>query len=95
MLQDILLRSKMVPAGAQTAGIGYYTLSSVVREDLYLLDPDGVKLPYLGSPTPTILELPTGYNNALSNVFIPFCMMGLAVYVKEFNRKIRIARQVV
>lgn len=90
MLQDILMRSKVIPSGAQAAGIGYYTLSSVVKEDLYLMDPEGIKLPYLGSPTPVILELPTGYDNRLANTFIPFIMMGMALYFKGFNRKVRI-----
>lgn len=95
MLQDIIMRSKIVPAGAQAEGIGYYDLSSVSTEDMYLIDPEGIKIPYLGSPTPVILELPTGYNNALSNVYIPFVMYGLALYAKAFNRKVRITRQTV
>ena len=95
MLQDIILRSKMVPSGAQAEGIGYYDLSTVATEDMYLLDPEGIKLPYLGSPTPVILELPTGYDNRLANTYIPFIMIGLALYAKDFNRKVRITRQVV
>lgn len=95
MLQDILIRSKVIPAGAQTEGVGYYTLSATAREDLYLMDPEGIKLPYLGSATPVILELPTGYDNRLANTFIPFIMMGLALYVKSFNKKVRIAKQTV
>ena len=95
MLSGILARPQMVPAaGAQTAGVGYYTFSAAATEDIYLTDPNGIVLPYLGSPTPTIIQLPLGTTGTLSNTFIPFCMMGLAIYVKNFNRKIRIARQV-
>lgn len=95
MLNGILARPQMVAAGgAQGNGIGYYTFSAAATEDIYLLDPNGITLPYLGSPTPTIIQLPLGTTGTLSNVFIPFCMMGLAVYVKNFNRKIRIPRQV-
>lgn len=95
MLQDIIMRSKMVPAGAQAEGIGYYTYSAAATEDIYVMDPEGVKMPYLGSPTPVILELPLGSNNILGNIFIPFWMTGLALYALAFNRKIRIPRQTV
>jgi len=95
MLQNIIANSKIVPAGAQADGIGYYTLSSVVKEDIYVMDPEGIKIPYLGSPTPVVLELPLGSNNILGNIFIPFWMAGLAVYAPAFNRKVRIDRQVV
>jgi len=95
MLQDIIIRGKMVPSGAQGEGIGYYDFSAAATEDIYLLDPEGIKLPYLGSPTPVILELPTGYDNRLANTYIPFLMIGMALYAKDFNRKVRIPRQVV
>ncbi len=95
MLQNVIANSKLVPAGAQSDGIGYYTLSSVVQEDIYMMDPEGVKIPYLGSPTPVVLELPLGSNNILGNQYIPFWMAGLAVYAPAFNRKIRILRQTV
>lgn len=89
---DTLTRLMPIPAAAQNQGLGYYTLSSVATEDLYLTDPAGIGLAYLGSPTPSILELPVGFNNALSNVYIPFVMHGLTVFVTNFNRKIRIPR---
>lgn len=95
MLQNIIANSKIVPAGAQGEGIGYYTLSTVVQEDVYVMDPEGVKMPYLGSPTPVILELPLGSNNILGNIFIPFWMTGLALYAPAFNRKVRILKQTV
>lgn len=91
LLNGILARPQMVPAqGTQANGIGYYTFSATATEDVYLLDPNGVALPYLGSPSPTVLQLPLGYDNRLANVYIPFCMFGFAIFVKNFNRKIRI-----
>jgi hypothetical protein len=90
LIADILARPVVIPSGAQSAGIGYYTLSAAVKEDIYLLDPEGSKLPYLGSASPVILELPTGYDNRLANTFIPFMMKGLAIYYKGFNRKVRV-----
>lgn len=96
MLNGILARIKPVPSGgAQANGIGYYTLSTVATEDMYVLDPNGTKLPYIGSPSPTILELPTGWGNHLSNTYVPFLMIGMAIYVKLFNRKIRLAKNTI
>lgn len=95
MLAGILARPQMVPAqGTQANGIGYYTFSAAATEDIYLLDPNGSVLPYLGSPNPTLLQLPLGYNDKLANVYIPFMMVGLAIYIKNFNRKVRIPRQI-
>ncbi len=93
MLNGVLARIKPIPAqGTQANGIGYYTYSAATTEDIYVVDPNGIKLPYIGSPGPTILELPTGWGNHLSNTFVPFIMVGMAIYVKLFNRKIRLAQ---
>src|SRR6185369_634082 len=89
---DPLSRFMPIPADAQANGIGYYTYSAADTEDMYVVDPAGIGLAYLGSPTPAILELPVGFNNALSNVYVPFVMHGLTVFVTKFNRKIRIPR---
>lgn len=87
---DTLSRLLPIPADGQGNGQGYYTYSGNAVEDLTITDPSGMGLAYLGSPTPSILELPMGYNNALSNVYIPFLMNGLCVFVAPFHRKIRI-----
>lgn len=84
-----------VPADAQSAGMGYYTFNSAVVEDIDVLDVTGCKFAFLGSPTPTILELPMGYNNQLGRVFVPFLMNGLVVHIANFQRKIRIPQQTV
>lgn len=89
---DTLTRLMPIPANSQSTGIGYYTYSAASVEDMYVVDPAGIGLAYLGSPTPAILELPVGFNNALSNVYVPFVMHGLTVFVTKFNRKIRIPR---
>lgn len=92
---DTLAKMLAVPASAQSQGAGYYTLSSVVKEDAFIVDPAGLALAYLGSPNPVVLELPVGFNNALSNVYIVFLMNGLVLYIDGFHRKIRINRQTV
>ena len=78
-------------AAAAVEGIGHYLIASTDYEDIYVIDPDnGVKMPYLGSPTPVVLELPIAYDNQLSNTYVVFLMYTVAVYAQEFNRKVRI-----
>jgi hypothetical protein len=92
-------RSRMinVPANAQAKGIGYYSFDpgsgAAAYEDVYATDPEGLQLAWLGSPTPQILELPTGTTLNLSTLYIPFLMNGLVVRVLPFNRKIRVPQQ--
>lgn len=92
-------RARMVniPGKTQGQGVGWYDFNpgsgAVPYEDAYVMDPEGVKFAWLGSPTPQILELPTGTTLNLSTVYIPFLMNGLVVYVLPFNRKVRIPQQ--
>jgi hypothetical protein len=83
-----------VPADAQTNGMGYYNFNpgsgSAVYEDIDLLDLTGVAMAWLVSETPTILELPLGYNNTLARCFVPFLMNGLVCHTVGFQRKIRV-----
>ena len=65
---DTLTRFLPIPAAAQGQGMGYYTLAGTVTEDMDVIDPSNIALAYLGSPTPSVLELPVGYNNALSKI---------------------------
>lgn len=90
---DTLAKMLAVPASAQAQGCGYYTYSGNDTEDAFIVDPAGLQLAYLGSPNPVVLELPTGFNNALSNVYVVFMMNGLVLYIDGFHRKIRIPKQ--
>lgn len=92
-LADVVSKFMNVPADGQTNGIGYYTKSAVDYEDIYVVDPQGMGMAYLGSPSPVVLELPIGYDSTLSNVYIIFLMNGLVVDVPAFNQKIRIPKQ--
>lgn len=58
--------------------------------DLYLLDETTVSLPYLGSPGPTVLEIPVGISGQLTHLYIIFLMNGLAVKVLPWNNKVRV-----
>lgn len=84
-----------VPSDSQSSGMGYYTFAATATEDIDVLDTTGIKFAYLGSPTPTMLELPMGYNNKLSRVFVPFLMNGLVVHIAGFQRKIRVPKTTV
>jgi hypothetical protein len=91
---NVLSRYIPVPGSSQGEGIGYYDISSVTYEDVYLVDPRGIGLAYLGSPSPVVLELPVGFDNKLGNVYILFLMNGLVVNIPKFQRKYRIPRQI-
>jgi hypothetical protein len=92
-LGEWLTKIMSVPANTQGTGLGYYTYSATTTEDIDVVDPAGLALAYLGSPTPVILELPIGFNHQLSNVYYPFLMNGLVFYTPEFGRKVRVPQQ--
>ncbi len=91
-INDWLTRMVNVPADGQGNGVGYYTFGGNTVEDISVLDLATWALAWLGSPTPSILELPVGFNNQLSQVYYPFYMAGLVPYIPTFNRKIRVPR---
>lgn len=90
---NIVSKFLPVPAAGQGDGLGWYDLASVQKEDMMVIDPMGMGLAYLGSATPSLLELPVGFNNRLSNVYVSFLMNGLVVHIPTFHRKVRIDRQ--
>lgn len=59
--------------------------------DVYITDMSGISLPYLGTPGPTVLEIPVGISGQLTRLFIIFMMNGMAVKVPQFSNKVRIA----
>ncbi len=89
--------SEIVPVAADTqdAGVGHYTFGGKPTEDAFVLDVTGVKIPYIGSPTVTMLEIPMGTFQNLTRTFVPFEMSGLIVNVKNFHRKVRVGKQTV
>lgn len=82
-----------VPADTQDCGMGHYTFGGEATEDLDVIDVTGIKIPYIGSPTVTMLEIPMGTFQNLTRTFVPFEMTGLMVPLRNFHRKIRAARQ--
>lgn len=74
--------------------IGNYTATGTYSandvRDIYLLDESTITLPYLGSPGPTVLDIPIGISGQLTHLFIIFLMNGLAVKAPTFSNKIRV-----
>ncbi len=66
-----------------------YTSGTSVR-DAFVLDEAVISMPFLGSETPTVIELPMGVTGALTKLFILVWMGGLAVRIPNFTAKLRI-----
>jgi hypothetical protein len=66
-----------------------YAAAATVR-DLYVLNTDTISRPYLGSPGPTVIEIPMGVTGQLNHLFIIFMMTGFKMAVPTFNNKVRI-----
>jgi hypothetical protein len=58
--------------------------------DIYILNESTITLPYLGSPGPTVIEIPPGVNGQLTRLFIIYYMVGLAVTSLPYNVKLRV-----
>jgi hypothetical protein len=72
--------------------IGTYTATtfdSNTVADVYLLNEGTITLPYLGSPGPTVLEIPPGVSGQLTRLFILWGMFGLAVKSIPASNKLR------
>lgn len=79
----------VVPGDSISSYTSVHYSNNTVR-DLYMLDESSITLPYLGSPGPTVLEIPIGISGQLTHLFIVFLMNGLAVKVLPWNNKIRV-----
>ncbi len=69
----------------QVGGVGDAGLS-----DAFVVDESVVTMPYLGSDTPTVIELPLGVTGALTKLFILVGMFGVALRVPNFVAKLRV-----
>lgn len=56
--------------------------------DAFVLDESVVAMPYLGSETPTVIELPLGVTGALTKLYILVAFFGLAVRVPNHTAKL-------
>ncbi len=67
-----------------------YTSGGNTVRDAFVLDESVLAMPYLGSETPTVIELPLGVTGALTKLFILVWMGGLAARIPNFTAKLRI-----
>lgn len=67
-----------------------YGVTGGIYRDVYITDLSGISLPYLGTPGPTVLEIPVGISGQLTRLFIIFLMNGMAVKVPQFSNKVRV-----
>ena len=79
-----------VPGGAISSYVATGTYSGNTVRDLYVLDESAMAVPYLGSSSPTVLEIPIGVSGQLTHLFIIFFMGGLAVQAPTWSNKIRV-----
>lgn len=78
--------------GVPGDSIGTYTATTFSNKtvaDVYVLDDTTIGLPYLGSPGPSVLEIPPGVSGQLTRLFIIYLFNGLAVFSIPFNNKAR------
>lgn len=68
---------------------GSFNGGELVR-DVYVLDEATVGIPYLGSPGPTVLDIPIGISGQLTHLFIIFLMNGFMVKALPFSNKLRV-----
>lgn len=71
--------------------IGTYVAASggLTVADLYMLNESTITLPFLGSPGPTVIEIPPGVNGQLTRMFIIYFMVGLAPLTTVHSVKLR------
>lgn len=58
--------------------------------DIYFNDLSNIAIAYLGSPGPTVLDIPVGVSGQLVHLYIVFIMGGLVVRAPLFGNKLRV-----
>lgn len=64
--------------------------SGTAWSDIYMLDESVISMPFLGSESVQVLDIPIGISGQLTHLFILFVMAGLAVKAPLFSSKIRV-----
>lgn len=67
-----------------------YAVGGPSLRDAFVLDESMVAVPYLGSESPTVFELPFGVTGSLTKLYLLVYMSGLAVRIPNFCAKLRI-----
>lgn len=58
--------------------------------DIFVLDSSTISIPWLGGPSPTVLEIPIGVDGQLRKLFIPFAMYGFACHVPQYLARVQL-----
>ncbi len=64
--------------------IGTWNASTPIYQDVFILQTDTLRIPYLGAPEPTVLRIPIGTDGSLRELVIPFAMYGFAALVPQY-----------
>lgn len=79
----------VVPFPGTTGGTYNRTSDNALVEDIYVIDDNHIKIPWLYSEGFTVLQIPSGVDGVLSSRWIIFAMYGLEIAAPSFNAKIR------
>lgn len=79
----------LIPFPGSTGGTYTRASDSATVEDVYIVDDDHIKIPWLYSESFTVLQLPSAVDNVLSSRWIIFGMYGLEIAAPSFCAKIR------
>ena len=80
----------IVPGDSISSYTATGTYSGNTVRDIYVLDEGSLSLPFLGTPGPTVLEIPIGISGQLTHLYIVFLMNGLALKVLPWHNKLRV-----
>ena len=83
---------KMPIVGVPGDAIGTYTAttySSKTVADMYMVNESMLAIPYLGSPGPSVIEIPPGVSGQLSRLYIVWGMFGLQITSTKHSVKLR------
>jgi hypothetical protein len=83
---------RMPIVGVPGDAIGTYTAatySSKTVADMYMINESQLAVPYLGSPGPSVIEIPPGVSGQLTRLYIVWGMFGLALMSNLHSVKLR------
>lgn len=58
--------------------------TGAIYSDIFICQTETLEIPYLGAPEPTIIRIPIGVNGQLSELAIPFVLLGLACKAPQY-----------
>lgn len=83
---------RMPVVGVPGDAIGTYTAATYSGKtvaDMYMINESQLAVPYLGSPGPSVIEIPPGVSGQLTRLYIVWGMFGLALMSNLHSVKLR------